>query len=156
MGITTPRKSVATHKKAFHDFHILEKYEAGMVLVGSEVKSVRAGKLSIKESFAKMMGSELWLINCHIDPYKGACAFDTVDPIRNRKLLLQRKELKKLIGRVEEKGLTLIPLEAYLARGWVKLSIGVAKAKKNYDKRSDLREKDVAREIERGMKGFSQ
>ena len=141
----------AQNRRARHDYEILETFEAGLVLVGTEVKSVRQGKASLAESYARVKNNEIWLVNCHIHPYEQGNRFN-VDPRRDRKCLLHKKEIQRLIGKVEEKGMTLIPLALYLKNRAIKLSLGLGKAKKHYDKRRDIKEKDVKRQIAQAVK----
>jgi SsrA-binding protein len=145
------KKTVARNKKALHEYHIDEQYEAGIVLTGPEVKSVRGGKASLAESFARVDNGEVWLYDMHISPYDPASRWNT-DPTRPRKLLLKSKEIRRLIGATKEKGLTLVPLDLYISRGYVKVSLALARGKKLYDKREDIKRKDAKREIERVVK----
>lgn len=145
------KKTVARNKKALHEYHIAEQLEAGIALTGPEVKSIRAGKVSLAESFARIDNGEAWLYDMHISPYGPASLWNT-DPVRPRKLLLKAKEIRRLIGASKEKGLTLVPLDLYLSRGYVKVSLALARGKKLYDKREDLKLKDAKREIERVIK----
>lgn len=147
------RKIVAANKKARHDYFIDDTYEAGIVLTGTEIKSVRAGKVSIKESYAKIdRHGELIVYGMHISPYEQGNRFN-VDPLRERKLLLHKKEINKLIGMMKTKGLTIVPLSVYLNEdGRAKIEIGVARGKKNYDKRDAIAAKDAARKIDRAIK----
>ena len=141
------------NKHARHDYHILETYEAGVMLTGPEVKSIRAGQANLKESHCVIRNERVLLIGCHISPYKPASRNNPVDPARTRELLLHKKETLKLIGRLKEKGLTLVPLKLYFnERGFAKIQIGLAKGKKNYDKRHDLKERDVKRDLQRQYK----
>jgi SsrA-binding protein len=142
------KKIVASNRKARHDYEILETWEAGMVLKGPEVKSLRAGKVSFADSFASLRGGEMWIHNLHISPYEQANRFNE-DPLRVRKLLLAKSELRKLIGKVEEKGLTLVPLDLHFKRGFAKLTIGLGRGRKLHDKREKLKERDQAREARR-------
>lgn len=142
---------VTVNRRARHDFDLGERFEAGLVLVGSEVKSLRAGKANLKDSFARMQSGEVWLHNAHISPYDPASQFGH-DPLRSRKLLLNRKEIDKLDGKVKERGLTLIPLRLYFKKGRAKIEIALARGKKRHDKRSSIREREVAREVDRAMK----
>jgi SsrA-binding protein len=142
---------LAQNRRARHDYEILETFEAGLVLVGTEVKSVRQGKASLAESYARVKNGEIWLVNCHIHPYEQGNRFN-VDPRRDRKCLLHKREIEKLIGKVEEKGMTLIPLALYLKNRTIKLSLGLGKSKKHYDKRRDIKEKDVKRQIAQAIK----
>jgi len=146
------RKLVANNKKAYHDYFIEETYEAGIVLTGTEIKSVRQGKVSIKESYAKIQGGELILYGMNISPYEQGNRFN-VDPLRERKLLLHKQEIRKLIGYTTMKGLTIVPLKMYInEEGRAKVEVGVARGKKNYDKRDDIAKRDAKRDIERRMK----
>ena len=147
------RKPVANNKKARHDYFIEETYEAGIVLTGTEIKSVRAGKVSIKESYAKIDSrGELFLYGMNISPYEQGNRFN-VDPVRPRKLLLHKKEIMKLLGAITRDGLTLVPLSMYInADGRAKVELALARGKKNYDKRETIAKKDAARKIDRAMK----
>ena len=144
-------KVISTNKKAFHDFSILEKYAVGMVLTGTEIKSIRSGRINLKDSYAHIEDGELWLHKMHISPYEQGNRYNH-DPERTRKLLITKQELKKLIGITKESGITLVPLQLFLKDGWAKLEIGVAKAKKLHDKRDTLIKKTTDREIERAIK----
>lgn len=144
-------KQLAQNKKAFHDFAIEETYEAGIVLVGTEIKAIRAGKVNLKDSFARIENGELQLHNMHISPYDQGNQFNH-DPLRTRKLLLHRKEINKLIGDTKETGYTIVPLKMYLKNGFAKVLIGLGKGKKQYDKRDDLRKKEAKRDIERAFR----
>ena len=147
------RKLVANNKKAYHDYFIEETYEAGIVLTGTEIKSVRQGKVSIKESYAKIEKGELILYGMNISPYEQGNRYN-VDPLRPRKLLLHKQEIRKLIGYTTMKGLTLVPLRMYInEEGRAKVEIAVARGKKNYDKREDAAKEDAKRQIDRAMKG---
>ncbi|RJO60266.1 SsrA-binding protein SmpB [candidate division WS5 bacterium] len=145
-------KVIATNKKARFDYEILETFEAGIVLTGPEVKSVKAGQVSIKEAFATVKGEEVFLTNAHISPYKQASNVEQ-DPTRSRKLLLKKSEISSLIGKSKTQGLTLIPTKIYLKRGFVKVEIGLGKGKKLHDKRDQIKRKDVERDMEREMRG---
>ena len=146
------KKMVANNKKARHDYFIEETYEAGIVLTGTEIKSVRAGKVSIKESYAKIENGEMIVYGMNISPYEQGNRFN-VDPLRPRKLLLHKQEIRKLIGYTTIKGLTLIPLNMYINEdGRAKMQLAVARGKKNYDKRDDMAKKDAARKIDQAMK----
>ena len=146
------RKLVANNKKARHDFFIEEVYEAGIVLTGTEIKSVRQGKVSIKESFAKIENGEMIIYGMNISPYEQGNRFN-VDPLRPRKLLLHKQEIRKLIGYTTQKGLTLVPLQMYInEEGRAKIEIAVARGKKLYDKREDIAKRDAKRDMERRMK----
>lgn len=144
-------KIIATNKKAFHDYIISDKWEAGIALLGTEVKSIREGKVNFKDSYATVRNSEIWLLNCHISPYSHGNR-ENHDSTRIRKLLLHKQEIKRLIGKVAEKGFTLVPLRVYLKRGLVKVEIGLAKGKKAYDKRETERRKTTDREVRAAMK----
>lgn len=144
-------KLVANNKKAYHDFFIDEKYEAGIELHGTEVKSIRMGKCSIKESFIRIENGEVYVYGMHVSPYEKGNIFNK-DPLRVKKLLLHKEEINKLAGKVAEKGYTLVPLQVYLTRGKVKVEIGLARGKKLYDKRQDIARKDIKRETEREFK----
>ena len=139
-------KIIANNKKAKHDYFILEEYEARIVLKGTEVKSVRQGKVSIKESYCQINNAEVFIFGMHISPYEQGNIYN-VDPLRTRKLLLNKREILKLIGKTKEKGLTLVPLKVYLKYGLVKLEIGLAKGKKIYDKRETIAKKDAERRM---------
>jgi len=146
-------KIITTNKKAFHDYEILDRYEAGIVLTGDEVKSVRAGSVSLVDSFATVHGNEINLINCYIAPYSHAYAKAEKQSRRTRKLLLHRREINKLIGDVSRKGVTIIPLKMYISsKGFVKVEIGTAKHKSAVSKKRELKERDIKREVEREMK----
>jgi SsrA-binding protein len=145
-------KVLIKNRKAHHEYFIEEEYEAGIVLVGSEVKSIRAGKANIKDAFVRIKDGEAFIHNMHISPYEKGSVYN-VEPLRTRKLLLHKKEIVKLLSFVAQKGFTLIPLTLYLKKGMVKLEIGAARGKKLYDKRQDIAEKDAERnkEIARKM-----
>jgi len=148
------RKVVATNKKAFHDFHIEETMEAGIVLKGSEVKSLRAGKVNLRDSYAKIKNGEIFLVNVHISPYSHA-TYDRQDPRRQRKLLLHRREIRKLIGKVQERGFSLVPLRIYFnERGKAKVELALARGKRLYDKRAALKQKQLDREAERAVRAY--
>lgn len=144
-------KVVARNKKAHHDYSFDDKFEAGLVLLGSEIKSIRAGQISIKEAYVRTDGYEAFLVNSHIAPYDPASRQNHL-PRRERKLLLNKKEITKLWNEVRQKGVTIIPLQVYLKKGRAKIEIALAKGKKNYDKRQVLAKRDAQREIERAMK----
>lgn len=145
------KKVVARNKKALHDYHVIESLEAGVVLTGPEVKSIRAGRASLAEAYASVDRGEVWLYDMHVSPYDPASRWNT-DPTRPRKLLLRSKEIRKLIGASKEKGLTLVPLDLYLSRGYVKVTLALARGKKLFDKREDLKRKAAQREIEKAVK----
>ncbi|MBC7362318.1 MAG: SsrA-binding protein SmpB [Candidatus Aminicenantes bacterium] len=145
-------KIIATNKNAYHDYEILETLEAGIALTGSEVKSIREGRISLKESYADFNGEELYLVDCNISPYHAANVFNH-EPLRPRKLLLHKKELKRLAGKIQEKGLTLVPTKVYLNdRGLVKVELALARGKKTYEKREAIKKRDVEREIRAAIK----
>ena len=144
-------KLVANNKKAYHDYFIEEKYEAGLVLHGTEVKSLRMGKCSIKEAFIRIENGEVFIYGMHISPYEKGNIFNK-DPLRVRKLLLHKSQIQKLIGNSAEKGYTIVPLQVYFSNGRAKIEIGLAKGKKLYDKRQDIAKKDQKREDEKELK----
>ncbi len=144
-------KIVSINRKARHDYHILESFEAGLVLKGTEVKSIRNNQVSIKESYAQLKGNDLYIVNMHIAPYKFGNRFN-LEPKRDRKLLLNKRELNKIKGSIETKGVTVVPLRLYFKNGYAKLEIALAKGKKLYDKRRDLTQKAIDREAERELK----
>ena len=144
-------KLVANNKKAYHDYFIEDKYEAGIELFGTEVKSIRMGKCSIKESFIRIERGEMFLYGMHVNPYEKGNIFNK-DPLRVRKLLLHKSEIVKLGAKIAEKGFTLVPLKVYFKGSLVKVEVGLAKGKKLYDKREDIAKKDQRREMEREMK----
>ncbi len=144
-------KLIANNKKAFHDYFIEEQYECGIVLVGTEVKSLRMGKCSIKESWVRIENGELWIMGMNISPYEKGNIFN-VDPLRVRKLLMHRSEIVKLDNKVSRDGYTLVPLDVYFSKGRAKVRIGLAKGKKLYDKRETIAKKDRAREAARDFK----
>ncbi|MCC6799832.1 MAG: SsrA-binding protein SmpB, partial [Anaerolineae bacterium] len=149
--MTEGRKIVTTNRKARHDYEILDTLEAGIALMGSEIKSIRAGSVNLRESYVQARDEELWLVNAHIASYEQAGIYGH-EPLRPRKLLLHRREIDRLLSRVQEKGLTIIPLTMYLAKGIAKVEIAVARGKKQYDKRESLRERDTQRQIERTLR----
>jgi SsrA-binding protein len=144
------RKVVARNKKARYRYHVEDRVEAGMVLVGTEVKSLRAGRVALADSFARFRGAELFLLNCHISPYEKAHR-DNHEPMRPRKLLLHRRELKRLRTKVEERGHTLIPLSLYFLRGKAKVELGLCRGKRQRDRREDLKRRDAERELRRAQ-----
>lgn len=146
------KKIVANNKKARHDYFIEDVYEAGMVLTGTEIKSIRGGKVNIKESYAKIENGELIIYGMHISPYEQGNRFN-VDPLRPRKLLLHKQEIRKLIGLTTLKGLTLVPLNLYInPKGLAKLELAVARGKKNYDKRDDIAKRDADRRMQKAVR----
>ena len=144
-------KVIATNRKARHEYHILEKFEGGIVLKGSEVKALREGKANIKEAYIRFLKNELFVIGMHISEYSHA-GYSSHSPVRDRKLLLHKQELKKIQKIVEEKGKTLIPLSMFFKHGYVKVEFGLAKGKKLWDKRKTKMEKDISRQIDRELK----
>lgn len=146
-----PVKVICENRRARHEYHIMETYEAGIVLQGTEVKSLRAGRASLQDSFARVENGEVWLYNMHISPYEQGNRYNH-DPKRPRKLLLHKREIMYLWGRTREKGLTLIPLRCYFKDGKAKVELALAKGKKLYDRRADLAERAARREMERALK----
>jgi SsrA-binding protein len=141
--------SIVENRKAFHDYFIEERYEAGLVLEGWEVKSIRAGRVQLKEAYVTLMGAEPFVIGMHVSPLPTASAHVHPDPTRSRKLLLNAEEIQKLIGKVEQRGYTLVPLDLHYSKGRVKIAIGLAKGKKQHDKRETEKERDWQREQQR-------
>lgn len=144
------RKVVAVNRKARHDYIIEESYEAGIVLTGTEIKSIRAGKINLQDSFARVEGGEVWVQNVHISPYEAGNRYN-VEPRRPRKLLLHRREISRLLGKVQQKGLTLIPLSVYLKGGRAKVEVGLARGKRDYDRREDIARRTAERDVQREM-----
>lgn len=145
-------KTITVNKKAFHDFNIIEKYTAGIVLFGTEIKSVRKGGVNLKDSFAKIEDGEVWLYSCHISPYEQGNRYNK-EPERKRKLLLNKKEILKMTGKIKKDGYTIIPLSLFIGDGgFAKLEIALAKGKKLYDKRDDIAKKTQTRDMQRAMK----
>lgn len=144
-------KLIAQNKKAYHDYFIEEKYEAGISLAGTEVKSLRMGRCSIKEAFIRIEHDEVFVYNMHISPYEKGNIFNK-DPLRPRKLLMHKKEIQKLVGKIAQKGYTIVPVEVYFKGSLVKVQVALAKGKKLYDKRQDIAKKDQKREAERDFK----
>lgn len=147
-------KVISDNRQARYLYEILETYEAGIQLTGTEVKSIRAGKVNLQDGYALLRDGEIWLINVHISPYNASGQYFNHEPRRTRKLLLHRQEIRKLIGKVEQQGLTLVPLKMYLKRGWVKISIALGKGKKLHDKRESLKRRQDQRDIQRAMKNY--
>ena len=145
------RKVITTNRKAFHDFNIFDKYEAGIVLTGTEIKSIRKGAINLKDSFCKIEDNEIFLYNCHISPYEQGNRFNH-QAERTRKLLLTKKEILKMHSKVKQDGYTIVPLEVYIQRGFAKVEIGLAKGKKIYDKRDAIAKKNQKREMDRASK----
>lgn len=144
-------KILAQNRKAYHDYEILETYEAGLVLTGTEVKSCKNGQINLKDSHIRIVNGEAFLLNAHISPYEQG-TYTNHEPTRTRKLLLHKKEINKLAGKSQEKGLTIIPLKVYLVKNRIKLEIALAKGKKVYDKREEIRKKDLEKEYSRTIK----
>jgi SsrA-binding protein len=147
----TKNATIASNRKAYHNYFISEKFEAGIVLHGCEVKSIREGKITIKEGYARFINDELWLVGCHILPYFAATQ-NPPSPTRDRKLLMRRVEIDKLLTKINQKGFVLVPLAIYLSKSKVKISLGLGKPKKLHDKRNALKEKDEKREMDRSLK----
>ena len=148
----TGEKPVATNRKAFHDYFIEERFEAGIMLQGTEVKSLREGRVNLQDSYASVRGSEVFLHQCHISPYSHGNIMNH-DPTRVRKLLLHKSEIHKLLGKTQQKGLTLIPLRIYFSkRGYAKVELGLAKGKKLYDRRETIKAREAGREVQRAIK----
>ena len=145
------QSSIAENRKAFHDFHLLETFEAGLVLLGTEVKAIREGRVNLRDSFARVEDGEVFLYNVNISPYSHRGYADH-EPLRRRKLLLHRDEIRKLIGKTVEKGMTLVPVRLYFKNGRVKVAVSLAKGKKDYDKRETLKRREVDRETRAAMK----
>ncbi len=149
-----PVKDLARNRQAFHLYDIQDRFEAGMVLLGPEVKSIREGKIQLKDAYARVEGGEVWLYQCHISPYSHHTveSLTPVEPLRRRKLLMHKQEIRKLTGRVDEKGLTLVPLRIYLKNGKIKCELGLGRGKKTYDKKDALKERDLDREAARALR----
>ena len=145
------QSSIAENRKAFHDFHLLETFEAGLVLLGTEVKAIREGRVNLRDSFARVEDGEVFIYNVHISPYSHRGYADH-EPLRKRKLLLHRSEIKKLIGKTVEKGMTLVPTRLYFKDGRVKVSVSIAKGKKDYDKRETIKKREADRETRAAVK----
>jgi SsrA-binding protein len=145
-------KVVAVNKHVSHDYQVLESFEAGMALQGSEVKAIREGRISLKESYADLRNNEVYLVKCHISPYEAANIFNH-DPLRDRKLLLHRREIRRLTGKIQERGLTLVPMRVLINdRGKIKLELALAKGKREYEKREAIKKRDTDREIRAEIK----
>jgi SsrA-binding protein len=145
------QENIAENRKAFHDYHILETWEAGVVLLGTEVKSIREGRVNLRDSFARLEKGEVWLYNVNISSYSHRGYADH-EPLRQRKLLMHRDEIRKLIGKTTEKGMTLVPLRLYFKNGRIKVALGLAKGKKDYDKRETIKRREVERETRAAVK----
>ncbi len=154
MSDETDSKVISTNRKAFHDYAILERYEAGLVLRGTEVKSLREAQVNFKDSYATIDNDEAWLVGCYISPYHHGTDANH-DPERRRKLLLHKREISRLLGKIAERGLTLIPLRLYFKAGRVKVELGLARGKKLHDKRASLRERESRREMEKESRARS-
>ncbi|MBG9792336.1 single-stranded DNA-binding protein [Paenibacillus dendritiformis] len=152
MGKKTDGKVLAQNKKASHDYFIEDTYEAGMVLTGTEIKSLRLGKANIADSFATIRNGEVFVHNMHISPFEQGNRFNPTDPTRARKLLLHKEQISKLIGLTKQEGYTLVPLKIYVRNGYAKLLIGLGRGKKNYDKREAAAKRDAQREIQRALR----
>ncbi|MEI8128618.1 MAG: SsrA-binding protein SmpB [bacterium] len=145
------KKIISSNRKAFHDFTIFDKFIAGIVLSGTEIKSIRKGQINLKDSFAKIENGEIFLYKCHISPYEQGNRYNH-EPERTRKLLLSKKEILKMLGKIKKEGYTIVPLELFLTNGFAKLEIGLGKGKKLHDKREDIAKKTQTRDMQRAMK----
>jgi SsrA-binding protein len=148
---TRPQRIITDNRRAFHEYHILERFDAGLVLTGTEVKSLRLGKVNLTDAFARIEDGEVWVYHMHVAPYTHGNIYN-VDPMRRRKVLLKKSEISRLLGKTREQGLTLIPLKLYWDGDWAKLEVGLAKGKKLHDKRDAIAKKDSAREVARELK----
>jgi SsrA-binding protein len=146
------QSNIAENRKAFHDFHLLETFEAGLVLLGTEVKAIREGRVNLRDSYARVEDGEVFLYNVNISPYSHRGYADH-EPLRRRKLLLHRDEIRKLVGKTVEKGMTLVPVRLYFKNGRVKVAVSLAKGKKDYDKRETIKRREVDRETRAAIKG---
>lgn len=151
---TDGRKIIARNRKATHEYFIDETFQAGLVLMGSEIKSIKNNRISLQDGFVQERDGELWLMNTHIAPYEQGASFGHTEPLRPRKLLLQKREIAKILTRIRERGYTCIPTQVYLVRGLAKIEIALAKGKKVYDKRQDIAKKDAERDIQRALKDY--
>ncbi len=147
-------KVIARNKKAYHDYHLEDKFEAGVVLMGSEIKSIRAGKVNLRDGFVQERGGELWLMNVHVNTYDEAGIFGHSDPLRPRKLLLRKREIAEISARIRERGYTVVPTSLYLSKGRAKVEIALARGKKQYDKRETIAKRDAERQIQRALKDY--
>ncbi len=147
-----PERTLAVNRKAYHDYDILETYEAGIVLRGSEVKAAREGRVNLRDAFARVKDGEIYLVNAHISPYRHASTHESIDPRRERKLLLHKREIMRLAGRVQERGLTLVPLRMYLKGPYIKVELALARGRKLHDKREIARRRTIEREIREELK----
>lgn len=147
-----PEEKVLTvNRQASHNYHLLERFEAGVVLTGTEVKSARGGLVNLRDSYATLKGGEVWMLNCHISPYSHG-SYSNHDPLRSRKLLLHKQEIRRLIGKVRERGLTLVPTRLYLKRGRIKVELALARGKQSYDKREAERRREAEKEARQAMR----
>ena len=146
-------KIISTNRKAFHEYHIMEKFEAGMELTGSEVKSLREGRANLKEGYITIRSGEVWAVGIHISPYSHT-GFQGHEPVHDRRLLLNRREIGRLQRNVDQKGMTIVPLRLYFKNGWAKLEIALAKGKHSYDKKETIKAKDIKRQTEREMRNY--
>lgn len=146
-------RTIAENKKAYHDYFVIERIESGIALTGTEIKSIRGGNLNMKDSFARVEKGEIFLYNLHISPYSHGNRFNH-DPLRTRKLLLNKREIMKLFGKTQEKGVALVPLKMYWSGDWAKVELGLVRGKKEFDKRDAIKERDAKREIDRAMRKF--
>ncbi|XWX05039.1 SsrA-binding protein SmpB [Aggregatilineales bacterium SYSU G02658] len=147
------RKIITNNRKASYNYNLLDTYDAGLVLMGSEIKSIRNNRINIQDGFVQERGGELWLHNVHISPYEQAHHFGHHDPLRPRKLLLHRKQIAQIISRIRERGISVVPTQVYLEKGRAKVTIALAQGKKLYDKRADIAKRDSDRQIQRALKG---
>ena len=145
------QQNIAENRKAFHDYHIVDTYEAGVVLQGTEVKAIREGNVNLRDSFGRVEGGEVWIYNVHISPYSHR-GYSDHEPMRRRKLLLHRQEIKKLIGKTVERGMTLVPVRMYFKDGRVKVAVSLARGKKEYDKRETIKRRETERETRAAVK----
>ena len=150
--MSSGRKIITNNRKASHEYNLLNRYDAGLVLLGSEIKSIRNNRINISEGFVQERDDELWLMNVHISPYEPARIFGHSDPIRPRKLLLHKKEIAQILSRIRERGYTVIPTQVYLEKGRAKVEIALAQGKKLYDKRNAIAKRDADRQIRRALK----
>jgi len=144
-------KTVATNRKAFHDYHIEDRYEAGIVLTGTEIKSIRAGRVNLRDSYARIVDGEVWLVGAHVAPYEQGTRYNH-PPKRDRKLLLRKREIARLQSKVEERGYTLVPLRMYLKGSWAKVELALARGKRQYDKRATIAKREADREVQRALR----
>jgi SsrA-binding protein len=151
--MTTGRKIISRNRQASHNYTLLTTYDAGIVLMGSEIKSIRDNRINLRDGFVQEKGGELWLMNVHVAPYDKAPVFGHTDPMRPRKLLLHRREINQIISKIRERGYTVVPTVIYLERGKAKIEIALAQGKKQYDKRADIAKRDSDRQISRALKG---